>query len=762
MKKIRLLFVINQFFKGGAETAIFNLLHSLSRERYEIDFLIFDDIKLPGTISLIPDLPDWIRVINTAEQDGFTPAWRRYHSRLCQKLTGSCMFPQTAVKYVRSHEYDAAISCGEWFSSSLVGKESRADKKYVWIHADMDKAGFLHPDILHYQHLFDGFLFVSEPSRQAALTRFPELTQRAFLVHNMVNRCSILRKSQEPLPAPLPNDGLPCLVTVANIRPEKNHLRQVRVMAKLQNRGVRFHWLNIGSPSSPDTAAALEKAISENALENCFHFLGAMENPYPIMAAAQGVCVLSDHESWSMVITEAKTLGVPVIATKTSGALAQLTDGETGILCDFDDESIANQIEALLTQPATGERIRKNLSGFSCSEETLRQLEPLLLEKPKKILYVFDDINYVSGARNAALQQVKFLQNRCDVRVLSSEPCEDRQLKALYTVVDYPFNCLYRPTREVLRDARISRGMKLIRIAVAVAARFGISFTKYFNRELTDYMESFDAVCVISEGSRFRELVSQLRKPQKIQWIHTDYTAWKDLTSWTREITRRDGEIYSHYDNIVCLSPRLRDKFAAMYPALKEKVLAIPNPINRERILSLAENSCDVPVNSSRFNLITVGRMEAEKRHNRLLEIAAVLNGQLDFHWYFVGDGCLLASTKLLCHSMGLDNRITFTGNMANPYPLMKQCDVFVLLSEYEGTPITIDESKVLGLPVLANNVGGVADMLTDGTWGHLLPAMPSVEEAAHRLLEMSKEKKAIVPTHKHSSTELLEELFGI
>ena len=46
MEKKKLLFVINQFFKGGAETALLNLLLVLPQEQFEVDLLIFDQIKL--------------------------------------------------------------------------------------------------------------------------------------------------------------------------------------------------------------------------------------------------------------------------------------------------------------------------------------------------------------------------------------------------------------------------------------------------------------------------------------------------------------------------------------------------------------------------------------------------------------------------------------------------------------------------------------------------------------------------------------------
>ena len=59
MEKKKILITINQLFKGGAETALINLLHVLPANEYEIDLLIFDQIQLRGSISLIPKIPKW-------------------------------------------------------------------------------------------------------------------------------------------------------------------------------------------------------------------------------------------------------------------------------------------------------------------------------------------------------------------------------------------------------------------------------------------------------------------------------------------------------------------------------------------------------------------------------------------------------------------------------------------------------------------------------------------------------------------------------
>ena len=93
------------------------------------------------------------------------------------------------------------------------------------------------------------------------------------------------------------------------------------------------------------------------------------------------------------------------------------------------------------------------------------------------------------------------------------------------------------------------------------------------------------------------------------------------------------------------------------------------------------------------------------------------------FRWYFAGSGPLFEDIRRRRDALGLGPCVTLTGYMENPCPLLARCDALVLFSEYEGTPVTIDEAKTLGVPVIANDVGGVREMLEDGRYGDVFPS---------------------------------------
>lgn len=198
-KKKRVLFIINQFFRGGAETALVNLLRTMDSARFDVDLLIFDMIDLPGSLSLIPEIPDWVHVINVAENEKKTAFVKKAVFKLERKLTGTQPFRRGAIRYLQNQYYDAAISYGEWFSSALCARYAAARRKYVWIHADMDKAAFLHPDILRFEAQFDGFLFASRHSMEGAVKKYPQLASRSAVLPNRVDSEKIIAMSEEAL-----------------------------------------------------------------------------------------------------------------------------------------------------------------------------------------------------------------------------------------------------------------------------------------------------------------------------------------------------------------------------------------------------------------------------------------------------------------------------------------------------------------------------------------------------------------------------------
>lgn len=340
----------------------------------------------------------------------------------------------------------------------------------------------------------------------------------------------------------------------------------------------------------------------------------------------------------------------------------------------------------------------------------------------KKILYLFDDINYPSGAQKVTFFQMKTLSRDYKVSVFSlSKP--QAYLRPELKGISIVGKELWERTelfsyslKKVLSLKEISFLKKIQRTFYSIVIRIGKgeAYLNYlFYREIKQKFEKFDVVIVVSEASKLRELVSNLKHPKKIQWIHTDYALWSEFSDWTKMITKKDSVIYKKFDWIVTLSEYSRKGLLKKLPGLKDQTVVIPNLIDGKTILKKAEEDLDIEWNDADCHMVTVGRVDREKAYDRVLDICGKLKAEgYSFCWYIVGDGPLKGHLEKRIKAEQLEEYVKLTGRLENPYPLMKRCDWFVLLSEYEGTPVTIDEAMVLGVPVIATDVGGIAEQM--------------------------------------------------
>lgn len=116
-----------------------------------------------------------------------------------------------------------------------------------------------------------------------------------------------------------------------------------------------------------------------------------------------------------------------------------------------------------------------------------------------------------------------------------------------------------------------------------------------------------------------------------------------------------------------------------------------------------------------------VARFAAPKDHSTLLHAVAAVS-ESPWRLRLVGDGPLLTDAVSLASSLGITDRVDFLGARTDVAQLLASSDIFVLASRFEGLPISILEAMRAGLPVVASNVGGVPELVTDKS-GILVPA---------------------------------------
>jgi glycosyltransferase involved in cell wall biosynthesis len=117
-----------------------------------------------------------------------------------------------------------------------------------------------------------------------------------------------------------------------------------------------------------------------------------------------------------------------------------------------------------------------------------------------------------------------------------------------------------------------------------------------------------------------------------------------------------------------------------------------------------------------------VGRFSGEKGHRYLIEAMALLAPRLPgARLVLVGYGALEGDLKSRAAGLGVDGRVTFAGERDSA-ELLGGFDLFIQPSLYESQGLAILEAMAAGVPVIASDVGGVRDAVTDGRTGVLIP----------------------------------------
>lgn len=136
----------------------------------------------------------------------------------------------------------------------------------------------------------------------------------------------------------------------------------------------------------------------------------------------------------------------------------------------------------------------------------------------------------------------------------------------------------------------------------------------------------------------------------------------------------------------------------------------------------------------SKLRIGYVGRMSDEKNPIGFIELAEKLgrmNPALDFEMFGSGPDAALVEGRIARSDMA--SRLRFHGFVAHSKDALRQLDVLVLPSKFDGRPVTIMEANACGVPVIAAAVGGVPELVSEGINGFLIS--PAEAERIHALL---------------------------
>ena len=384
MKK-RILFVVDSLACGGAEKSLVSLLSLLDYSRIEVDLLIG---KRGGVFERY--LPQSVRILALPSLTG----WAGCRARLCalwlsvqiriDRLRGKkrhgaeshwqAMHP--AIDPLKAH-YDVAVAYHQGFPTYYVATKVDAHKKYAWVNADLQQAGYDEAFNRLFYACFDGVCTVSE--KLCELLEHTAYVDPAKLctVYDIIHVELIRQMAGEyGFGGDLPADTFR-IVTVGRMTPPKNYTLAVETARRLKAHGLKFRWWFVGDGSE---RAAIEGLIERYALQDDIVLVGMHPNPYPYMSGCDLYVQTSSFEGFCLTLREARLLHKPVVSTDFSVVYDQIRDGENGLIARMTPESLAEKILLLANDPALRARL---IAATRLEEDRTMSTE---LEKIHKML----------------------------------------------------------------------------------------------------------------------------------------------------------------------------------------------------------------------------------------------------------------------------------------------------------------------------------------------------------------------------------------
>lgn len=379
--KKSILIVNNNMKIGGIQKSLYNLLWTIHDE-YRITLLLFEKCG-----ELLSDLPEDVKVIACK-------SWFRYlgisqaetagdiKDRLLRgglaalsKTAGRHVAMQLVLNSQRSlkKEYDCAISfmhngdIHQFYggTNEFVLYKTRAKRKAAFLHCDYEKAGGNSSQNNRQYRQFDRIAACSDGCRREFLKVLPDLENRCVTVRNC-HRYDVIQKLSETVPVEYKKD-ICNILFVGRLGEEKGADRGIIAISNAIQKGYPAAFHIVGDGQERKT---LEQLTDKLGLKQQVSFYGEQSNPYRFMKNADLLLVPSYHEAAPMVIDEAVSLGLPVLATKTTSTYEMVLQRKAGWECENSQDGINRTLLEVLKSSEALENVRSGLNRSKADNVT--------------------------------------------------------------------------------------------------------------------------------------------------------------------------------------------------------------------------------------------------------------------------------------------------------------------------------------------------------------------------------------------------------
>ena len=251
---------------------------------------------------------------------------------------------------------------------------------------------------------------------------------------------------------------------------------------------------------------------------------------------------------------------------------------------------------------------------------------------------------------------------------------------------------------------------------------------------IEDNEKEYDIAISYAQGIPTFYVADKVKARKKYAWVNVSYRLKSNDKMF-------QNKYYEIYDNIIAVSDSAKAVFLETFPKFYDKVKIIYDINDSKFITKMSEIGESYEDNFSGLRLLTVGRLANQKGYDIALKACKILKDKgINFRWYSLGIGPLKSEIEEYIRKNNLEEHFILLGVRANPYSYIKDCDIYVQTSKFEGFGLAIAEARMLNKPVVTTRFDAVYNQMIDRKNGLVVDM--DAQGVANGILELINNKE--------------------
>ncbi|MBO1579740.1 glycosyltransferase [Bacillus sp. XF8] len=245
---------------------------------------------------------------------------------------------------------------------------------------------------------------------------------------------------------------------------------------------------------------------------------------------------------------------------------------------------------------------------------------------------------------------------------------------------------------------------------------------RYLSKSLQTISKKYNVAIGYLEKNPVYFCIDNVNANKKIGFIHTDY----DKLGMDPNI---DMDYFRSLDHIVTVSDECANVLKQRFPIYNDKIGVIHNIVSPSTIHKMSQEKVDIERKG--IKIVSVGRLSHEKGFDLAVEACKnLVETGYEIKWHIIGEGEGRNKLEKMIEENHLQDHFLLLGLKENPYPYIREADIYVQPSRFEGKSIAIDEAKILHKPIVVTNFSTAKDQIENEENGII------VDMDAHSLSE--------------------------